>query len=121
MSASMSKTRNLVYLVTVLLSRTWFVLFPAAQVDPVEIINRIKDILIGWVTPIVGSLLAIVFIIGGVMWLTAGPNQGQVRKAQQWLKNGAIGGGIVMGAVVLADVVVAIWSSLLGEGGGGGG
>lgn len=114
--------RKLIYVVTAFLFRAWHILFPAEGTDPSEIVLRIKDILLGWVTPIVGSLLAIVFIIGGVMWLVAGSNQGQVRKAQMWLKNGAIGGGIVMGAVLLSDLVVAVWSSLLmDEGGGGGG
>ncbi len=67
-------------------------------------------VIIGNVIQIVLSLLGIVFLVlvvfAGYLWMTAGGNDEQVKKAQGLLVNGIIGVIIVLGAYVISSFVI---------------
>jgi hypothetical protein len=50
-----------------------------------------------------GVILVIIMIYAGFLWMTAGGNEDQVKKAKEWMKNGIIGLVIVLAAYAISD------------------
>lgn len=93
---------------------TLLMLYPT-QEDPIlALIETLKNVFLRYITPLAGVVLIGVLAWAGWTWMTAGPNQSQVKKAKDILKNGGIGAGIFLGCVVLADVILAVIHEALG-------
>ncbi len=54
----------------------------------------------------VGTILLVVIIYSGFLWLTAGGNQEQVTKARKLITNGVIGMIIITAAYFLTDFII---------------
>ncbi len=78
-----------------------------------QIVSRI----IQQVLPVVGALFLIMFIYGGVLWMTAGGSGDKVKKATQTMINAAIGMAIVVLAYsIVNEVIVQLGSIMTGSG-----
>lgn len=60
----------------------------------------------------VGVIFAILIIYGGVMWMTAGGNEGQVTKAKGIFKNSIIGLVIVLSAMLITNFINTLLKTL---------
>lgn len=67
-----------------------------------ELIARI----ISQVLPLVGALFLLMFIWGGIMWMTAGGDSAKVQKATKTLTNAVIGIAIVVFAYVIVSTLL---------------
>lgn len=108
------QNRNLVLRLLRMVSRF---LYPLLQEPPdpiAALIENLQVVFLRYITPLAGLVMIGVLAWAGWTWMTAGPNQSQVKKAKDILKNGGIGAGIFLGCVVLADVVLAIVREALG-------
>ncbi|MDQ7815333.1 MAG: hypothetical protein RDU25_06055 [Patescibacteria group bacterium] len=76
--------------------------------DPMggKTVQQIVGRVIQQVLPAVGALFLIMFIYGGVLWMTAGGSGEKVKKATQTLVNAAIGMAIVVLAYILVNEVI---------------
>lgn len=75
---------------------------------------KIEDVLkniFNLVAGIVASIAALVIVIGGIMWMTAGGNEEQVIKARKMIMGAIIGLIIVGGAVGLVTFVLRIFGT----------
>lgn len=68
--------------------------------------------IIGAALTLVGALFLILIIYGGVLWMTAGGNEEQVKKAKKYIINATI--GLII--VVIANVIVAFALNILQPG-----
>lgn len=68
---------------------------------PTTIGNIIK-VIIG----LIGLIALIIFIVGGFLWMTAGGDEEQVKKAKDLMKNAVIGIAIVVLAYVATDFII---------------
>jgi len=59
---------------------------------PGQVVGAIIKTVLGFT----GTVAFVVFLYGGFMWLTARGNEDQVKKAKQYLTNGAIGTVVIM-------------------------
>jgi hypothetical protein len=64
----------------------------------------------GWVVGILAGLATLFLTVGGVRYLTAGSDPGEVEKAKIAVRSAAIGYGLA----ILALVIVSILKSLVG-------
>ncbi|MTD58153.1 hypothetical protein GKO32_29875 [Amycolatopsis sp. RM579] len=71
-----------------------------------DVIDRLRNFLIG----LAAGLATLFLTIGGVRYLTADGDPGEVERAKKGLRNAAIGYGVAM----LAPVLAAILQSLVG-------
>lgn len=62
--------------------------------------------LVGVVLSLLGLIFLILIIYGGLVWMTAGGNEEQIKKARDILKHGIIGLGIVLGAYAISWFVI---------------
>jgi TRAP-type C4-dicarboxylate transport system permease small subunit len=58
------------------------------------------------ITGILGILFVIFVVYAGIMWMTAGGDQGQVKKAKDYITNGVIGLIICLLAYALTTFIV---------------
>lgn len=77
------------------------------------IIGRLINIALGFV----GIILLVIIIYAGFLWMTAGGDADQVKKAQQWIKNAVIGLLIIAASFAIVRFILGFF----GEGGVGGG
>jgi len=75
-----------------------------------EIVSRI----IQQVLPVVGALFLVMFIYGGVLWMTAGGSGEKVKKATQSMVNAAIGMTIVILAYTIVSAVIEKIGAVMG-------
>ena len=54
-----------------------------------------------------GVVVVIIIIYSGFLWMTAGGNEEQVKKAKSWMTNAVIGLVIVLSAYAIADFAIA--------------
>jgi hypothetical protein len=78
-----------------------------------EVIKNLRN----WIVGILASLATLFLTFGGLRYLMAGGDPGEVEAAKRGLKAAAIGYGLA----VLAPVVVAVLQEIVGAGGDGGG
>lgn len=77
-----------------------------------EIIGRIIRVVLS----IVGVILVIIVVYAGFLWMTAGGNDDQVKKAKSWLTNAVIGLVITLAAYsITAFVIDRIGGAALGD------
>ncbi|MBI5654327.1 hypothetical protein HZC53_01575 [Candidatus Uhrbacteria bacterium] len=57
--------------------------------------------IINWVLPLTGSLLLVMFLYGGFLWMTAAGEADKVKKATQTMTNAVIGMVIIVGAYAI--------------------
>lgn len=57
--------------------------------------------IINWILPLTGSLLLVMFLYGGFLWMTAAGEADKVKKATQTMTNAVIGMVIVIGAYAI--------------------
>lgn len=55
---------------------------------------------------LIGIVVVIIMVYAGFMWMTAGGNQDQVKKAKQWMFNAVIGLIITFSAYAITDFVL---------------
>jgi len=55
---------------------------------------------------LIGVILLIIIVYAGFLWLTAGGNDDQIKKAKRLISNGVIGLAIALGAFVITSFVV---------------
>ena len=65
-------------------------------------IGRIIKIVLG----LLGIVLIVIVIYAGFLWMTAGGNEDQVKKARQWLINAIIGLAIILSAYAITDFII---------------
>lgn len=53
-----------------------------------------------------GIVLLVIILYGGYLWMTAGGNEEQIKKAKAWITNGVIGVVIVIAAYVVSYFVI---------------
>lgn len=68
-----------------------------------EVIGNVIKI----VLTLVGIITVIIIVYAGSLWMTAGGNEDQVKKAKQWLKNAVIGLALILAAYAIADFAVS--------------
>ncbi len=82
---------------------------PLGGVSVSQLIGRI----ISQVLPFVGALFLLMFMWGGLEWMTAGGDSAKVQKAIKTLRNSVIGIIIVLGAYVIVQALVSYGSTIL--------
>ena len=80
---------------------------PLGNICLPDLINRI----VNQVLPIVGALFLVMFLWGGVMWMTAGGEKGKLHKAQQTLMNAVIGVAVVIGAYFIVGAIIGLFGA----------
>ena len=69
----------------------------------VVIIGKVIRVLLSFI----GVILVMIIIYAGFMWMTAGGNEDQVKKAKEWLKNAIVGLVISLSAYAISAFVVS--------------
>ncbi|KPI04483.1 hypothetical protein OK074_4617 [Actinobacteria bacterium OK074] len=100
-------------LVSVVVPTTVLALTAAAPAWAVADLPTVITNLRNWVVGIVGGLATLFFTFGGLRYLLAGGDPGEVEAAKRALKAAAIGYGIV----ILAPVLLTVLKGIVGEGG----
>ncbi|MFH1711859.1 MAG: MMCAP2_0565 family pilin-like conjugal transfer protein [Patescibacteria group bacterium] len=62
--------------------------------------------LISAVLGFLGIILLVIILYAGFLWMTAGGNDEQVKKAKKWMINGIIGLVITLGAYAVSQFVI---------------
>lgn len=73
--------------------------------------TTVEDVLtrvINWAVGIVAFISALVIIIAGILWITAGGDDAQLGKARKMLIGGVIGLVIALGAYALVRLAVGV-------------
>lgn len=83
---------------------------PLTSLDSVVLL--IRNLVNGYVLPLVGTVFVIMVIVGGIMYVTSSGNPDRAKKAKQAL-TAAIVGLII---VILSYTLIAIFASALGGG-----
>lgn len=83
-----------------------------AVADIPTVIRNLRN----WIVGVLASLATLFLTFGGLRYLTAGGDPGEVEAAKRALKAAAIGYGLA----VLAPVIVTVLQGIVGAGGGGG-
>lgn len=66
---------------------------------------------------LIGVIMLIIMVYAGFLWLTAGGNDEQVKKAKNWIKNAVIGAIIALGAFIVTSFVVRQLQTAISESG----
>jgi hypothetical protein len=74
----------------------------STEKNPAEIAATVINIALGFL----GIVLLGVILYGGFLWMTAGGNEEQVKKAKAWITNGVIGIIIIIAAYSIAHFVI---------------
>ncbi|MGW2317470.1 pilin [Streptomyces sp. NPDC001155] len=83
-----------------------------AVADIPTVISNLRN----WVVGILAGLATLFVTFGGVRYLMAGGDPGEVEAAKRALKAAAIGYGLA----ILAPVIITVLQGIVGAGGGGG-
>jgi hypothetical protein len=83
---------------------------PAFAATSAPTLTGVIDNLRNWLVGILATLATLFLTIGGLRYLTAGGDPGQVEKAKTALKSAAIGYALA----ILAPLLVSILASLVG-------
>lgn len=75
-----------------------------APVHPVIIVARAVKVILG----LLGIILVCLIIYAGFLWMTAGGDAEQTKKAASWLQNSVIGLFIILAAYVIASFVITL-------------
>lgn len=75
---------------------------PNAAVPLEESIGRVIKLALGFV----GVVIVVIMIYAGFLWMTAGGNEDQVKKAKAWMINAVIGLVIVLTAYAISTFAV---------------
>lgn len=67
-----------------------------------KMIGRIIKIVLGFL----GVILIVIVIYAGFLWMTAGGDSDQTKKARDWLTNAIIGLAIVLSAYAITDFII---------------
>lgn len=67
-----------------------------------ERIGRIIKIVLG----ILGVILVVIVVYAGFLWMTAGGEADQVKKAKDWMTNAVVGLIIILSAYAITDFVI---------------
>lgn len=87
-----------------------------AKIPAKDSLPKIIGKVIGVVLSIVGVILVIIVIYSGFLWMTAGGNDDQVKKAKSWLTNAVIGLIIALAAYSITSFVIdRIGGAVLGD------
>ena len=79
------------------------------------IVGRIIYVALG----IMGTVLLVIIIYAGFLWMTAGGNEERVATAKKWLTNGIIGLAIILASYAITYFIITrLMGATLGEGGG---
>nr|WP_246425346.1 hypothetical protein [Streptomonospora nanhaiensis] len=84
---------------------------PAGTQELVEVVERIRTVIVS----LLAALATLLLTVGGLRWLLAGGDSGEVDRARRSLMGAAIGYGIAILATVLLDILQYI----VGDAGGG--
>ncbi len=79
--------------------------------DLFQIAVNIQTFLFG----ITGGILLLVFIIGGLTWITSGGNQTKIQKGLHTLRDAFIGLVIVLSAYAIVNIVISVLTSPTGS------
>ncbi|TDQ54383.1 pilin [Actinorugispora endophytica] len=74
---------------------------PASTEDLIAVVDRIREVII----TLSASVATLLLTVGGVRWLMAGGDPGEVDKAKRALTGAAIGYGIALLATVLMGIL----------------
>lgn len=74
-----------------------------APVHPAIIVARAIKLILG----LLGIILVCLIIYAGFIWMTAGGDAEQTKKAASWLQNSVIGLFIILAAYVIASFVIS--------------
>ena len=85
---------------------------PALAAGSSPSLNGVIDNLRTWLTGILAAVATLFLTIGGLRYVTAGGDPGQVEKAKTALKSAAIGYALAL----LAPLIVSIVGSVVGGG-----
>lgn len=66
--------------------------------------GKVISVILGFL----GTLLTIIILYAGFLWLTAGGNQDQISKARTWLINSVIGLIIVLSASGISNFIISV-------------
>lgn len=66
-----------------------------------QLINGIIDVLLG----VVGAIALIMFIYGGIMWMTSAGNEARITKGQETLRWATVGLIIIFSSYALLDLI----------------
>ncbi|MFD7706992.1 pilin [Streptomyces sp. NPDC059786] len=83
-----------------------------AVADIPTVINNLRD----WIVGLLAGLATLFLTFGGLRYLMAGGDPGEVEAAKRALKAAATGYGLA----ILAPVIVTVLQGIVGAGGGGG-
>lgn len=75
-----------------------------------EVETILKDVL-NWAVGIVALICAIVIVIAGILWITAGGDDTQLGKARKMLISGIVGLLIALSAYALVYVVTSLFGA----------
>ncbi|RJQ13743.1 hypothetical protein C4553_02520 [Candidatus Parcubacteria bacterium] len=76
-----------------------------------DFINWLQ-VLLNWIFILVGILAVVAILIAAIMYLTAGGNEDQRKKAGAWLKWGIVG---VVVAIIAGSIIPIVENVLLGQ------
>jgi len=82
----------------------------SSEQDPRTLAATIISIILGFL----GIIAVILIIYGGFLWMTAGGNEDQVKKAISFVKNGVIGLLIILAAWSIASFAISSLSEAVG-------
>lgn len=88
------------------------VLFAVPARAAEESIDAVIDNLVDWIVGLVAGLATLFLTVGGLRYLMAGGDPGEVESAKRALKAASIGYGVV----VLAPVIVDVLKGIVGAG-----
>lgn len=74
--------------------------------SPTEILKNLLD----WIATIVAIISALVIVIAGIMWATAGGDEDKQGKARKMLISGVVGLIIALAAWGLVNVVITLFT-----------
>jgi len=74
----------------------------AAQADLPDVVGRLINVALGFI----GILLLVYIIYAGFLWMTAGGDEGKVKKATDMIRNAIIGLLIIVAAFAISNFVL---------------
>lgn len=82
---------------------------PATTDLPTKSVTDILKGIINWLVAIVATVCALVIIIAGIMWATAGGDEDRQGKARKLLISGVVGLVIALAAYAIVTVVTGLF------------
>jgi amino acid transporter len=72
--------------------------------DMLQIVVNISTVILG----LIGAIMLVIFVMGGVTWLTSGGNQTKIQKGLDTIRDAVIGLMIVLGAYTIVNVTIRV-------------